>query len=202
MMLLLMMSCGPSMTSNWLKPNLELPKYYGRIAVIAVSSDLELKEILEKHIGQKFEKHGMDNVVYGSELFKENITQGNWDEGYITKTLKQNRVDGAIVVSYLGDLDVPEYSTEVLYGAPANQRLEQHVNLRNTEVPAPDYYTSGNKKYWFEAFLYDLSSMQSKEEALIWKGQSSVSSPSSVKKGAKRFSKVLVDHLYKKEILK
>ncbi|WP_157514603.1 hypothetical protein [Mangrovimonas sp. TPBH4] len=201
-MLLLLVSCGPSMTSNWLKPNIETPKYYGRIAVVAVSSDAELRDVLEKHISHRFEKHGMDNVVYGSELFQDNIVQGNWNEAHITETLTKHRIDGAIIVSYLGDLNLPQYDNNDLYGAPANQRLGQHVNLRYTEVSDPDYYTSNNKKYWFEAYLYDLSSMQSKEEALIWKGQSSVPSPSSVKKGAKRFSKVLVDHLYKKEILK
>lgn len=197
-----MMSCGPSMTSNWVKPSIDTPKYYGRIAVVAVSSDSELRESLEKHIGQRFEKHGMDNIVYGSELFHENITQGNWNESHITSTLSKHRIDGALIVSYLGDLNLPQYDNGELYGAPTNQRLGQHVNLRYTEVSQADYYTAPNKKYWFEAYLYDLSEIQPKEEALIWKGQSSVPSPSSVKRGAKRFSKVLVDHLYNKEILK
>jgi hypothetical protein len=73
-----------------------------------------------------------------------------------------------------------------------------YTNYNN--VYSPGYYEN-TKQYIVESNLYNLTISTDAENAMVWKGQSSVYNPSSIDGGATSYAKNLVGYLVKNNII-
>ena len=76
-----------------------------------------------------------------------------------------------------------------------------YMYQRYTTVQTPGYYIN-SKKYVIEGVLLDLNLGMEKEDRLVWRGQSSLIDPSSVRAAAFDFNKAMVNYLAKEGLLK
>lgn len=195
---LVLFSCGPAMKDTWTKENYK-PKSFEKILVIGAFNSLEARTAFENTVVQKLADHGVvaENSLMVlpptskiTEVTEESIIQAVKDGGY----------DGVIVSSLIdvNTKDVRE-SGGGYFVAPYRYGYGRYAYARVGYINSSDYYRQQNS-YLVESSLFDAKA-SSKEEALLWTGQSSVTDPSTYKSGAKDYAKRLTSALIKSNVI-
>ncbi len=192
-------SCAPTMTSEWKKEGYE-SQPFKKVAIIAISKNLELRQSVENHIISDLKSQKMIQTVSGLSLLPPNVSKEAWSEANIAKLLEQNQVDAVITVVPVNSYVSNDYNAGDMYAMPVYGRVGRRVYRTYDMVYTPGYYEQ-SQNYVIEANLYDLT-QDDKKDLLVWKGQSVVYDPSSISSGAASFSNNLVQYLIKNNIIK
>ena len=75
-----------------------------------------------------------------------------------------------------------------------------YMHYRYTTVYQPGYYVN-SKKYIIEAVLHDLNKGMDKEDRLVFRGQSDLVDPTSIRAASLEFNKGMVNYLVKNNIV-
>lgn len=193
-------SCAPTMTSEWKKENYD-SKPFKKIAVIAISKNLEVRQSVENHIISDLKKEKMIQTVSGLNLLPPNVSKEAWSEGNIATLLQNNQVDAVITVAPVNSYVSTDYNAGNMYTMPVYGRIGRRVYRTYDMVYTPGYYEQ-SQNYVIEANLYDLTQGDDKKDFMVWKGQSTLFDPSSISNGAANFSSNLVQYLIKNDIIK
>ena len=123
------------------------------------------------------------------------IKVSEMSEEMIIKAVQDGGYDGVIVASLIdvNNKDVRETGDGAYVVSPYRFGYGRYAYARVGYMYSPEYYRQ-QTTYFVESSLFDAKA-KSKEESLIWTGQSGVTDPSSYKAGAKEYAKRLVDAL-------
>ncbi|MFS4415254.1 hypothetical protein [Maribacter sp. 2307ULW6-5] len=199
--LVLLSSCGGlknMMASEWTKENYN-GKEFDKLTVLVVSKDMEVRQEAEEAIVAQLVNQGQDAIT-GMNIVSLVAGESEWQEEQLVKRLKEQEVDGVLVLSLVNVRDKQVYNPGTAMTYPTGfARAGGFIFRTYGYVQTPDYYTT-EKEYIIEANLYD-TGVQRREEALVWSGQSAVSNYASIKGTAKSYGKQLARYLTEKGIV-
>jgi hypothetical protein len=183
----------------WSKKGFE-GKNMKKIAVIVVSKDAAARSTIENRIVNDLKDNGVD-AISGLSFLPPNASKSDWETKRIAEKLKELGADGAISVSLISSNDKTEYVSGQSYIYPNGYyRYGRYVYRNYGNVYSPGYYEK-QTEYLIESRLYDVTITSDKEKALLWMGQSSLVSPSSLKDAARSYGDNLIAYLIKNELI-
>ncbi len=188
-----------NMESVWAKENFT-GKQVSKVAVIAVSKDFQVRTETESAIVAKLEAKGI-NAIAGTSFLGLNATKADWETENIAKKLENLGVDTAIGISLINVRDVTEYEPGMSYSYPSGYyRYGRYIYQNYNHVYSPGYYVE-TQEYVIESNIYDVMVASDKENALLWRGQSVIHSPSSLNQAARSNASNLVNYITKNNII-
>ncbi len=196
---ILLVGCAPSMEYVW-KKNEFTGKKFKKIAVIVISKDYAVRSAVEQQVVQDLRDEGID-AVQGTTFLTPSSTKSDWKTENIAKKLEVLGVDGAIGISLVNVRDRTDYVPGDSYMYPSGYyRYGRYVYRNYDRIYTPSYYENV-KEYVIESNLYDVMVTSDKENALLWKGQSTLQNPSSLGGAASSYAGNLVDYLVKNKVV-
>ncbi len=196
--MLFLWSCASTMQYIWVKENYQ-GKHFESILVIGISKNLAVRSIFENTIVEMLKEEGI-TASNSLTLFPpiKNMTELN--EEQIESRVKSGNYD-AVLVSSLVDINTQEiYESGTNNYYPVHYRYRRHIYSSYSYTYTPDYYRT-QQSYVLETRLFDTSA-STKEDAIVWSGQSSITVPSSYESASKQYAKTLVKTLLESQIIK
>ncbi len=192
------LSCSPTMKDTWTKPDYQT-RSFKKILVIGAFTSLEARNSFENTVVKTLADEGVyaeTSIVVLPPVKK--ISE--MSEEQIIEVVKSGNYDGVIVASLIdvNSQEVRESGGTAIVG-PYRYGYGRYAYARYGYVYSADYYRQQNT-YVVESSLFDAKA-SSKEESLIWTGQSGVTDPASYKVGAKEYAKKLVNTLFKDNVI-
>ena len=198
-LLFLSFGCKPTMDYVWKKDNFN-GKKFNKIAVIAVSDDFSVRQEVENGIIRDLKENGIE-AISGLSFLPPNAPKSEWEAENIAKKLKAMGVDGALSVNLINKRDRTDYVPGETYVYPTGYyRYGNHIYNNYSRIYNPGYYVEV-EEYLIEANLYDVTVTSSKQQALMWTGQSKLYNPSGVKSAATSYSDNLIGYMLGNNIL-
>ena len=193
-------SCAPTMDYTWTK-NSYKGKKFNKIGVVVVSKDQAVRNALENKIVSDLKEQGVDAIASITSFLPVNAPKSDWNTGQIASNLKSYGCDAAIGISLVNIKDRTDFIPGSSYIYPTGYyRYGRHIYTNYNRVYSPGYYEQ-NIEYVIESNLYDLTVNNIEINAMVWKGQSSITNPRSVSGGSKIYADNLVDYLIKNNII-
>ena len=197
---MLLQSCAPTMDYTWSKDNFKEQKI-NKIAVVVVSKNQAIRQSVESEIASDLRAEGIDAITSISTFLPVNASKEDWTTDAIAKQLEKLGCDAAIGISLINQKDRTDYVPGQSYYSPIGYyRYGRNMYTNYNNVYSPGYYEN-TKQYIVESNLYNLTISTDAENAMVWKGQSSVYNPSSIDGGATSYAKNLVGYLVKNNII-
>lgn len=196
--MLFLWSCASTMQYTWVKENYQ-GKHFENILVIGISKNLAARSNFENTIVEMLKEEGI-TASNSISLFPPIKYMTELTEEQIESRVKSGNYD-AILVSSLVDIntqEVYESGTNTYY--PVTYRSRRYIHTSYSYTYTPDYYRT-QKSYVLETRLFDTSA-STKEDAIVWSGQSSITDPSSYESASKQYAKTLVKTLLESQIIK
>ncbi len=190
-------SCVSTMKYTWTKENFE-GKKFDNVLVLAIAKNIDARTIFENTVVKALDEEGI-NSTNSLKLFPPIIGLDKLSEEAIESKIRAGGFD-AVIVSSLVDVnsqDVYEYSN---YYYPHPYFYGRHIWYGYGYAYTPDYYRQQNT-YVVESRLFDTSA-KTKEEAIVWSGQSELTDPGSFESGSKEYAYSMVKTLLKSGVLK
>lgn len=171
---------------------------FSKIAVIAISSNISHRDIVEDALVSKLKEIGY-NAVPGSAILTPDMLKIK-DKRILEKALKEESIDGALAISLL---DIKEES----YYVQGQQEFYQPMGIHYgsfydyyyynyDRVYTPGYYETV-KEVFLESNFYSLIS-----DTLVQTIQSETIDPADVKDLARSYANALVEQLVTGRVLK
>jgi hypothetical protein len=193
-------SCAPTMDYTWSK-NTFNGKAFTKIGVVVVSNDQAVRSTLENKIVTDLKAQGINAIASINSFLPVNAKESDWNTEIIASNLKKYNCDAALGISLVNIQDRTDYVSGETYFYPSGYyRYGRHMYTNYNRVYTPGYYEQ-NREYVIESNLYDLTVNNIEVNAMVWKGQSSISNPRSVEGGSKTYADNLVGYLIKNSIL-
>lgn len=195
--LLFLWSCATTMKYTWKKDSFE-GKKFNNVLVMGITKNLEARSIFENTVVNLLKKEGI-NAVNSLSLFPPVVNIEDLDEEKIESKVRSGNYDAVLVSSLVNvnEQNVYEQGTDYY---PVHFRYRRYIYSGYGNVYDPGYYHQ-EKNYVLETRLFDVAEA-SKEEAIVWSGQSSLTDPSSYESGSKEYAKVLVNSLLESGTIK
>ncbi len=191
---IILVSCGSSMNAVWQKENYT-KHTFKNIAVIALSKNLEARQEIESAIISEISKQNPNiKLVSGLAIFPPNVDMSKLNEDKVEAALKEQGIDAVITTSMINSYQTQDISGGNSYYYPTYHRVGRYVfRTYNQFYDYPTYETDQN--FVLQSNLFDLSEGDTKEDVLVWQGQSTVVNPSSIASAAESYAKDLVSYL-------
>jgi len=201
LLVLIVTSCAPAMRGVW-KQDSYTGNQYQKLAIVAISPNVENRTIFEQEAVKQFRKKGVQAVA-GIDYFPPKMTEAERSPENLLKIVRDNQLDGVITISLVKKEESMSYVPGGKTMVPTTySRYGPFVYQRYTAIDNPGYYTS-SKSYLIEAVLHDLhGEIDPERKNLVWTGQSKLVDPTSVPTAAKQFSRAMVGYLVKEELVK
>lgn len=199
---ILVTSCSSSMKNTWTKSGFT-GKKFNNILVVGATKNLESRTAFENSVVNLLGEKGI-TAHTSLDVFPPVKDAKELDEEQIIGKIKNGNFDAVIVASLVdvNTKDVREtsnyYSGGVVYG-PRRYGYSRYIYSSYSLAYSPDYYRQ-QKTYVVESRLFDINE-GSKEDALMWVGQSNITDPSSYESASKTFAKKLVKSLLDSKML-
>lgn len=201
MLTFLLISCGSTMKNTWTKPDYT-GKKYNSILVVGATKNLESRKTFESLVVKLLGENGI-TAQTSLDIFPPVKDAKELGEDKIIETIRKGNFDAVIVASLI-DVDTKDVrESSNYYGGvymPRRYGYSRYIYSSYNFAYSPDYYRQ-QKTYVVESRLFDTSE-QTKEDALMWAGQSNITDPSSYESASKQYAKTLVKSLLKTQILK
>lgn len=196
---LLVVSCGTGMKDTWVKENYQA-KTFDKILVFGAFNTLEARKSFENTVVELLSDKGI-NAENSMTALPPSVKVSDMSEETIVKAVQDGGYDAVIVASLIdvNNQDVRESGGGAYVVRPYRLGYGRYAYARVGYMYSPDYYRQ-QTTYYVESSLFDTQA-KSKEESLIWTGQSGITDPASYKAGAKDYAKRLVTSLLKEGVL-
>ncbi|OIQ28508.1 MAG: hypothetical protein BM564_08890 [Bacteroidetes bacterium MedPE-SWsnd-G2] len=195
--LLLFMGCSSTMKYTWTKDGFS-GKHYEKILIVALTDNQESRTTFENTMVKDLEEQGIvaENSMTLLPPFK-NAKRPS--ESEIHELIVNNGFD-AVIVSSLLDVEsqeVFEYNDN-MYN-PVYYRHGRYIYSHYNYMSNSGYYKE-EKSYVIESRLFDVSA-KSKEDAVVWSGQSTLTDPTSYYSASRQYAKRLAKTLIENKII-
>ncbi len=196
--MLFLWSCASTMHYTWVKENYQ-GKHFEKILVIAISKNLEARSTFENTIVEMLKNEGI-TASNSLSLFPPIKDMTELNEEQIESRVRSGNYD-AVLVSSLVDINTQEvYESGTSNYYPVTYRSRRYIHTSYSYTYTPDYYRT-QQSYVLETRLFDTSA-STKEDAIVWSGQSSITDPTSYESASKQYAKTLVKTLLNSQIIK
>ncbi len=187
-------SCSPQLSAVWQKPDYNGEKY-DKLVVVAITNNLENREIAEDAMVKQFRIKGI-TAYRGRDYFTPDMNVNLQSKESLRKVIDDNSIDGVITISLIDESEIKQYVQGETYVVPDYYYpYGYYTYQRYSTVSTPGYFVT-SKKYVVEGVLHDLKN-DGAEDRLVWRGQSSLINPSSIKSASTEFSQAMVNYLVK-----
>ncbi|MDX8337910.1 hypothetical protein SLH46_01870 [Draconibacterium sp. IB214405] len=193
---LLLSACIPTMKYTWTKENYTAKKF-DNILVLAITQNMEARTIFENTIVKALEEEGF-HAENSLKLFPPIVSIEKISEEGIESKIKASDYD-AVIVSSLVDVKAQEVYDYVDYYRPYPYFYPRHIYYGYGYAYRPGYYRQ-ETSFVVESRLFDTSAT-TKEDAIVWSGQSELIDPVSYESGAKDHAYSMVKTLLKSGVL-
>lgn len=198
--IIILFSCGTTMKNTWTKNGFS-GKKFNNILVIGATKNLESRQTFENNVVALLAENGI-TAKTSIDVLPPISNPEETSEDKIIDIIKNGNYDAVLVASLVdvNTKDVRESSN--YYGGvyPVRYGYGRYIYSSYNFAYSPDYYRQ-QQTFVLESRLFDTSET-TKEEALIWTGQSNFTDPNSYESLSKKFAKTVVDALLKSQILK
>jgi hypothetical protein len=168
---------------------------FNKIAVLALTKNLDARTMLEDDIERKLIDNGIPAIA-GLDFLLPNMTKENADPEIVRRLLDVNNFDAVLVVSVMGINDNRRYvSGSYMYAPIHTASFFDYYGQMSNYLYSPGYYT-GSVNVFVETNLYSYP-----EEKLIWSGQSKTTDISDLPRTTDTFSDVVVKELMKSTVI-
>ena len=194
-----LISCNASKEYSWQKKGFE-GKTFKKIAVITVGKEYAIRQYVENQVAKDLKEYGIETVL-GHKILPVNATEADWKTENIAKIIKELGVDGALGITVVNVRDVTEFTP----GSAAHNSIDNggfyggYIYGAYSQVNSTNFYDDV-KQYVVESSLYNTKET-TKKEALLWKGQSTITNPAGIEKESKEFANNLVNTLLMKKVV-
>lgn len=195
----LMVSCSSTMKHTWTQEGYT-GKHFDKILVIGASRNLESRSAFENTTVELLAENGI-KAENSLKVLPPVQDVNEISEELIEKVVKEGNYD-AVIVAFLVDVntkDVVETTTPTVIYGRRGYGYGRYVYGSYNSIYSPDYYRQ-QKTYVVETRLFDAHA-ESKEQAMVWSGQSNITDPSSFEKGAESYAKTMVKSLMQYKII-
>jgi len=194
-----LVSCAPRMSAVWQKDTYK-GDHFKKLVVVAITDNLENRNTFEETAVKLLKMKGI-RAYTGVSFFPPNLDPKLHSKESLRKIIEENNIDGVITMSLIDQEEINQYVQGTTYVTPTYyDPYGYYMYQRYTTVQTPGYYIS-SKKYVIEGVLHDLNLGMAKEDRLVWRGQSNVVDPSSVKSASIEFNKAMVNYLVKNNVI-
>ena len=169
--------------------------------MVAITDNMENRDLIEQNAVRVLKSKGI--IAHrGVKYFPLALGNKLVSRENLKKIVIDNEIDGVITMSLLSKETSEQYIKGRNYtAAPYYDPYGTYIDSRYRTVSTPGYYVQ-NKTYVIEAVLHDLNLGMEEDDRLVWRGQSTMVDPQSVKKGASDFSRAVVNYLVDNELVK
>ncbi len=194
-------ACSPRMSATWIKSDYTSKKY-DKIAVILTSQNLAAKNDFEKSAVALLQKKGINGVI-GSDIFASNMPEKDQTAENFIRIIKENQLDGVITMSLIDIEESTKYEMGTSYTIGAGYyKIGKYLVRRYQTIRTPGYYVA-TKSYLIEAVFHDLQGdLFEGKETIIWRGQSALQDPASIRGAAKSFTNKMVNQMLEEGVVK
>lgn len=198
--LFMLFSCTPRMNVVWQKPEFK-GEYFKKLVVVGISNNLANRNTFEEMAVRLLRKKGI-KAYHGVDFFPPNLDPKLHSKESLKQIVVDNKIDGVISISLIDKEESQQYvQGQVYYAPPYYDPYGGYMYNRYQTVYTPGYYVE-HKTYVIEAVLHDLNLGMQEQDRLVWRGQSSLTNPSSVKSAAVDFNVAMVNYLVKNGVVK
>ena len=199
---LIIISCSTQtqITGIWLDEKYQAEDF-NKIAVIAITSNIKNREIVENALVNKLKEIGYHTTVPGSAIITHQMVK-TVNKDLLKKALQKESIDGVLVISLL---DIKEethyvpgsdsYYQPYAYGSYYGSFYD-YYGYNYNRVYSPGYYQTSTQIY-LESNFYSLQS-----DKLIQTVQSETINPADISDLARSYSNVLIQQLVTGRVLK
>lgn len=197
---IMLVACAPRLNVEWTKSGFE-GDHFKKLVVVAITDNLENRNIFEQTAVKLLKRKGI--MAYaGVEFFPPNLDPKLHSKESLRKIIMDNSIDGVITMSLIDKEEVTQYVQGNTYVTPTYyDPYGYYMYQRYTTVQTPGYYIN-SRKFVIEGVLHDLNLGMGEEDRLVWRGQSSIVDPSSVRSAAVDFNQAMVNYLVKNGLVK
>ena len=191
-------SCAPKIDVSWTKEGYTT-KEYNKVAVFAITQNLTVRQNFEKRLADLFIENGIDalqSLVY--------VQPGMTRENIVLEDLKNAMLaDGvdAIITTFVVDKEKSvNYNSGSGYAAPYGHWGGYYGSAYGMAYD-PGYY-SESTTFLVENNFFELVPGESREQALLWSSQSSITDPGNPITATKKYVVVLMRAMMADGLLK
>lgn len=194
--MLFFVSCGSitDITGYWNEEE-RMGKQYGNIAVLAITNNIENRNIVESKFVEKLIINGYGAVKGSSLLSPEIIKRKSKKE--IAEILKTDSVDGVLVLILLDVKESERYvqGSSTYYPSPYYGSYYDYYYYNYNRTYTPGYYAKSTEVY-LESNFYNIA-----EENLVSTMQTETVDPSNISDLAESFSKTIVKFMIENRMI-
>ncbi|MAY84687.1 MAG: hypothetical protein CMP59_11185 [Flavobacteriales bacterium] len=198
--IIMLLSCTPHLNVVWQKQDFK-GDHFKKLVVVAITNNLETRNLFEETAVRTLKNKGI-KAYHGVDFFPPIDDPHLQSKETLKQIVLDNEIDGVITMSLIDKQESEQYVQGSVYSAPPYyDPYYGYMYNRYQTVYTPGYYIE-NETYVIEGALHDLNLGLDKEHRLVWRGQSSLVNPTSVKSAAVDFSLAMVNYLVKNEVVK
>jgi len=197
---LLLISCANTKLSHtWVNPDLE--KSYSNLLIIGIGESEQNRRAYESYFVEELNVMGVESVA-SYKIIRQNE---DIDRNTVTKAIDGLGIDGVLVTHMVAVDEETVYRPSMnympvygggYYGGGHYGGLYSYYPHVNTYVHQPGYYTT-HETYTLETNLYDVET-----EEMIWSARSRTFSPESVDEVIVDLTRLLIEDMKDKKLLK
>lgn len=192
--ILLAACANTKISQSWVEPDNK--RSYDDLLIIGIGESEQNRRAYESHFVESLREVGTEAEA-SYKLIKSNE---KIDRDTVAKAIKGMDIDGVIVTHMVAVDEETIYRPTMdympMYGGGYYGGLYSYYPHVNSYVTQPGYYTT-HETYTLETNLYDVES-----EELIWSARSRTFSPESVQEVIVDLTKLLINDLQEKNLLK
>jgi hypothetical protein len=196
---LLFVSCADvKITHSW-KSDLSSQKHFDKILIVGLltNKDRGLREEMESHLQGGLKDLGY-NAVSSIKLYGPTSFVGMNEDTLLSK-IKNDGIDAVLTIVLLDRKKEKNYVPGRVYFSPFysyHNRFGPYYGIMYERIYSPGYYESTTKYFW-ESNIYDLKTKQ-----LLYSVQTESFDPDDATALAHRYSKVIINDMKQKNILR
>lgn len=195
--MMLFLGCSSTMKYTWTKKGFS-GKHFEKILIVALTDNQEARSTFENTMVKDLNEQGIiaENSLTLLPPFKNAEPP---TETEIHEVILSQGFDGVIVTSLenVESQEVYQYDNN-MYN-PVYYRHGRYIYSHYNYMNNSGYYKE-EKSYVIESRLFNVSA-PSKEEAVVWSGQSTITDPTSYYSASRQYAKRLVKTLIKNNII-
>ena len=174
---------------------------YSKVLVLAISDNGQIRQVVEKGLGEELARHGVSHVVASSQM------PGGLDKedpqairARAEAVVRETGVDAVLVAMLLHEEVRQEYippreEQVPVANVPHFMGYGAYVGFHYQTVYTPGYYRE-EQNYYVQNTLFDASNEQQ-----VWRAQSRTVDPVDVQQGVASLSRLVVERLLKDGML-
>lgn len=195
--IIILHSCGSvtKVTGFWNEEDY-MRKTYNKIGVIAITNNIQNRDVVETKFAEKFRLNGYQ-AVECSKFLTPKIMQSK-DDNVISDLLEKNGIDGFLIVSVLDIKESTHYvpGTSTYYPQPYYGHYHDYYYYQYDRVNSPGYYEK-TVQLFLESNFYNVN-----DTKLVSTIQSETDNPSDVYDLADSFSNTIVKTMIENGVIK